>query len=146
MTGHTPEIKGVITYVLREPDEILFLLRQGGPYHGGWWPVAGRPEAGESPLETARRELLEETGLTTTQFYRFGMTIPHADGVSVLAAYVTFVSGNPAITLNHEHSDWRWQTPEQTLMGVPATSRHIIQHLIDTFLLQPPPAALKQKE
>ena len=43
--------------------EILMLLRV--PEHGGWWQsVTGMMEPGESPEETAHRELMEETGLT----------------------------------------------------------------------------------
>ena len=42
--------------------EILMMLRQ--PHHGCWWQsVTGMMEPGESPEQTAHRELLEETGL-----------------------------------------------------------------------------------
>lgn len=43
--------------------EILMMLRI--PEHGGWWQsVTGMMEPGETPEETAHREMLEETGLT----------------------------------------------------------------------------------
>lgn len=43
--------------------EVLMMLRV--PEHGLWWQsVTGMMEPGESPEQTAHRELLEETGLT----------------------------------------------------------------------------------
>lgn len=45
--------------------EILMMLRV--PAHGLWWQsVTGMMEAGETPEQTAHRELMEETGLTGT--------------------------------------------------------------------------------
>ncbi|MBP1771896.1 MAG: Octanoate-[acyl-carrier-protein]-protein-N-octanoyltransferase [Holophagaceae bacterium] len=45
--------------------EVLMMLRV--PAHGLWWQsVTGMMEPGETPEETAHRELLEETGLTGT--------------------------------------------------------------------------------
>jgi lipoyl(octanoyl) transferase len=45
--------------------EILMMLRQ--PSHGLWWQsVTGMMEPGETPEQTAHRELMEETGLTGT--------------------------------------------------------------------------------
>jgi lipoyl(octanoyl) transferase len=45
--------------------EILMMLRR--PEHGLWWQsVTGMMEPGETPDETAHRELMEETGLTGT--------------------------------------------------------------------------------
>ena len=45
--------------------EILMMLRV--PQHGHWWQsVTGMMEPGETPEQTAHRELLEETGLTGT--------------------------------------------------------------------------------
>ncbi len=45
--------------------EILMMLRR--PEHGLWWQsVTGMMEPGETPEQTAHRELMEETGLTGT--------------------------------------------------------------------------------
>jgi len=45
--------------------EVLMMLRV--PAHGYWWQsVTGMMEPGETPEQTAHRELLEETGLTGT--------------------------------------------------------------------------------
>ncbi|MDP1831909.1 MAG: lipoyl(octanoyl) transferase LipB [Geothrix sp.] len=46
-------------------SEILMMLRR--PEHGLWWQsVTGMMEPGETPEQTAHRELMEETGLTGT--------------------------------------------------------------------------------
>ncbi len=52
------------------PDGRLLLVRQYRHAVGGylWELVAGRIEPGESPLQAARRELLEETGYTARRF------------------------------------------------------------------------------
>ncbi len=46
--------------------EILIILHQGGH----WSYPKGHPEKGETPLETAERELLEETGLNIAYILR----------------------------------------------------------------------------
>lgn len=47
-------------------DEWLVLLVQS--QHRFWGLPKGHPELGETPRETAKRELLEETGLTVVKF------------------------------------------------------------------------------
>ena len=55
------------------PDDAsleLFLVHPGGPYfrrkdEGSWTLPKGELEPGEDPLQTARREFTEETGLAT---------------------------------------------------------------------------------
>jgi 8-oxo-dGTP diphosphatase len=44
-------------------DEILFGLRKGDHGPGTWSVPGGHLEHGEDPIDCARRELLEETGL-----------------------------------------------------------------------------------
>ena len=105
-----PTVSGVIVYVLRNGNnakEVLFLHRSGGQYKGGWWPVAGTPKVHETPIQTARRELLEETGITSAAWQPFGIDIPHANGVQVLKAFVVDTSSDVSITLNYEHDAYR---------------------------------------
>ena len=74
----------VAVYVLRRNAseiELLFLRRSGGQFEGRWWPVTGKREPGEDPIECAMRELREETGLTPQTLYQTDLTAPVAGGV-----------------------------------------------------------------
>lgn len=44
---------------------------------------AGMVDEGESPLETAKRELLEETGYSGGNWTSFGMSVPNASGTTI---------------------------------------------------------------
>src|ERR1051325_6303801 len=56
-----PETIRLIKVLIHDGDRVLLLHRK--PERGNFWqPVTGSIEAGESPSETARREIYEETG------------------------------------------------------------------------------------
>jgi lipoyl(octanoyl) transferase len=56
-----PETIRLVKVLVHHGDRVLLLHRR--PERGNFWqPVTGSIEEGESPLETARRELIEETG------------------------------------------------------------------------------------
>lgn len=86
-----------------------------------WLPIGGELEAGETPLEAARRELSEETGLAGP----FRPLVGALDGVPAgLLGYeehpagnkgthlnfvfVTEVAADAEVTPNHEFAAWRW--------------------------------------
>ncbi|MCX4749204.1 NUDIX domain-containing protein [Kitasatospora sp. NBC_01287] len=51
--------------LVRTEDGKLLLSQRGGPYgYGQWHAPSGKLDPGETPVEGAARELLEETGLT----------------------------------------------------------------------------------
>ena len=58
----TDYVLSVLVYVRRD-DEVLVMRRNKEPNLGLWIAPGGKVELGESPHETARREMLEETGL-----------------------------------------------------------------------------------
>ena len=134
-------VAGVIVYVVRQfPDErkVLFLKRNGGQHSGAWWPVAGTPEAGEAPQQTAVRELGEETGLSPRRLFSFGMEIPHADSSKALVTFVAFVDQATPVTLNYEHSDYRWLTGGKAIDLVPDHSKLYLDYFRQRFIVVSP--------
>lgn len=64
MTGQAPRL-GAIAVVLHH-DHVLLAQRRNPPDAGLWGFPGGHVELGETALEAAARELLEETGVTAT--------------------------------------------------------------------------------
>jgi len=57
-------------------DAVLMVERARAPFLGVWSFPGGRTEPGEAAEETARRELLEETGLSVAHVVRLGTEYP----------------------------------------------------------------------
>ena len=64
--GHGPDLSGLPNAVEWQPHAALILTRRSAKLrnHAGQWALpGGRIDAGETAIETARRELAEEVGL-----------------------------------------------------------------------------------
>jgi 8-oxo-dGTP pyrophosphatase MutT (NUDIX family) len=86
-----------------------------------WDFPKGRVEAGENPIDAARREATEETGLTDLEFpfgdvYR--ETLPYAGGKIARYYLAETRDENVHLPISHElgrpeHHEWRWVTFDQ---------------------------------
>ena len=90
----------------------VLLLKRTQTLIGEWCQVAGSIEEGETAWQTALRELDEETGLqpnalysadTCEQFYE-----ADRDAITIAPVFVAFIDNAATVTLNHEHSEYRW--------------------------------------
>lgn len=115
----------------RRAFSVAVYARRGGP--GGevlviahrrlatWLPLGGELEPGETPLEAARRELREESGLEGVFAPLAGAAdgVPPgllgyeehqagAKGLHMNFVFVADVAPDAAVTPNHEFGDYRW--------------------------------------
>ena len=81
-----------------------------------WDFPKGRVEPGEEPIDAARREATEETGLTDLEF-AFGETyretVPYAGGKIARYYMATTHAEDVRLPISHElgrpeHHEWRW--------------------------------------
>jgi 8-oxo-dGTP pyrophosphatase MutT (NUDIX family) len=93
--------------------EFLVLRRStGGRSPGAWEAVHGHLEEGERPVDGARRELLEETGLTPSALYNLSRVesfyLHRSDEVAMIPAFVALVPGGAAVSISEEHDAAEW--------------------------------------
>ena len=134
---------GISLIVLRSTSghtETLLLRRAGATFNGAWCQVAGGIDENEKAWETAIRELREETGLAPTDLYSAGICEQFYDAqhecIYVAPVFVAFVEAHAAVTLNSEHSEYRWvglddldeylETPNQREMFA-TVRRHFVE-------------------
>lgn len=98
---------------------------------------------GEEPVQTAVRELGEETGLSPCRLFCFGMEIPHADPSKALATFVAFVDQTTPVTLNYEHSDYQWLTGAEAIDQVPYHSKLYLDYFRERFIAVSPAPGLE---
>lgn len=110
-----------VLVVIHTPTRQVLLLERTG-YPGFWQSVTGSLEAGERPIETARREVAEETGIACTQAdlrdwhltNRFEIfpqwRARYAEGVTHNTEHVfSLCIAEQAIQVApNEHLAWRW--------------------------------------
>src|SRR2546428_7970186 len=97
----------VDTYVLRRAGptfEVLVLRRASGRSPGSWETVHGTIEPGETPVQAALREVLEETGLSPQRVYNVSRVgsfyLPQADAVAIVPVFSAFVDPAPEPSLS----------------------------------------------
>lgn len=105
-------------FVLDDDDRLMLQKRANGKYHfGGLWTntCCSHPRPGESPLDGARRRLIEEMGLDLALERRGSFVYKAHDSSSGLTeheldhVFVGRTSRDPSLNAD-EAADWRWIT------------------------------------
>lgn len=105
--------------IVNEEGKILALRRsQSDVRRPGQWDFAGgHVDDGEDMMAAARREALEEAGLQLDDirlvFALSEMTPEHGAGTWLV--FVAHMAGSEDIQLSHEHDEFAWMTPEESL-------------------------------
>lgn len=121
MSGASPEARVVFVdvQVARRAGaglEVLLLRRAAGERSPGTWEtVHGSIEEGESPVDAARRELSEETGLLPSALYNLSRVesfyLHRAGIVALIPVFVAMVEPGAAVRLSSEHDGFEWLAP-----------------------------------
>ncbi len=120
-----PDLRTVSVVPVAQDGRVL-LLRRSEARGGFWQQVTGRIEAGESPAEAARRELLEETGadvpveaLGYTHAFALDPSLNRVrPGELALVEETAFAARLPAgfaPALSDEHAEHAWVTPDEAI-------------------------------
>jgi 8-oxo-dGTP pyrophosphatase MutT (NUDIX family) len=105
-------------YLLREGEqgtEVLLQLRQGTPYMDGHWAAAaaGHVERGETAYDAARREALEELGVSDVGL-EFAFTMQRTQHAETIDERVDWFftarswSGEPRVVEPEKCAEIRW--------------------------------------
>jgi 8-oxo-dGTP pyrophosphatase MutT (NUDIX family) len=109
--GHQAKLEvvhhpGGAAVVALDSKRHVCLLRQYRYVAGGWiWELpAGKLEPNEPPLETAKRELIEEAGVCATYWESLG-TVLSSPGVFGEVLHLFYATQIEPSTAAHEHSE-----------------------------------------
>lgn len=109
---------GAVVYRITEDGQFLFLLLQ--PSSGKPWGFPkGKLNRGETEEQAARREVREETGLSTVELdpgFRHVIHYQYRRGRGVVNKDVTYFivqARTPQVHLSSEHVAYRWAPAEQ---------------------------------
>lgn len=84
-----PDPKVAVAVIIQKDTEVLLVQRRYDPQKGHWTLPSGYVDAGEDPLEAAKRECLEETGFLIgfVQLMDVLFSQEHPRGASILIVY-----------------------------------------------------------
>ena len=103
--------------IIGHEGRFLLLKRRIPPYQNRWWVPGGRVRKGERLTDAFRRIMRSEIGVTLSEFTFVGIYevshlspdtgIPGGRHV-VSVVFETSLPAGATITLDKQHSDWRW--------------------------------------
>jgi len=126
-------------YLLRDGvngPEVLLQLRQGTPYMDGHWAAAaaGHVERGETAYDAARREALEELGVSDVDL-EFAFTMQRTQHAEAIDERVDFFftarrwTGEPRVVEPEKCAEVRWCALSDLPDPVVPHEAHALAHL-----------------
>jgi 8-oxo-dGTP diphosphatase len=121
-----------VSILVKNGDRILLEKRQGTTHgNGTWGPPSGHIDYGESPEQTAMREVQEETGVNITElkFRVITNDVFEAEHQHYITIWfeAKYVSGEPKVKSPKEESEVGWFTWD----ALPQPLFLPLQHLLD---------------
>ena len=138
-----PFLASLVAIRKTEVDFEVLLLRRTQTLVGEWCQVAGSIEEGETAWQAAKRELKEETNLQPDALYSADICEqfyePDRDSITVAPVFVAFVDPVAEVTLNYEHSEYRWVSfKEAREMVAFGGQRRILNWIEEEFVKREP--------
>ncbi len=123
--------------------EVLLLRRVGGAFAGAWTFVMGGVEDGERATDAARREVLEETGLSSTALFTAGeldaFYDPVRDRIVHVPFFVAYAAGADVVLETDVHDEHRWVTFAQAAELLEfASHRRVLDEIHRGFVARTP--------
>lgn len=135
-TVELPDVREVhvVSCFLHHGDEVLILKRSDkvGTFQGHWAAVSGYIEDGETPDQTARREIREELSLENPELVRSIAPALVRDGNTIWAIHpFLFRTTERKVTIDWEHTEYRWALPAEmaeleTVPGLESVYRSLL--------------------
>nr|WP_187444229.1 NUDIX domain-containing protein [Rossellomorea vietnamensis] len=128
--------------------KVLLLRRNSEVLKGAWCYIGGGIEQGEKAWEAALREIREETGVESVVLYtsnKFDQFYSPAENYIYMApVFVGFVDENQEVTVNEEHSDFKWLSFEEAIENVSLPGNDEVLVFIERhFVKKNPPECLR---
>ena len=115
----------VVAAVVKRDDKYLICQRPAHKRHGNLWEFpGGKLEAGETYLDAARRELVEELGVEARAIGSAQFTVADPGSDFIIAFVPTEINGEPACL---EHTQLKWMSLDDlpTLILAPSDLRFV---------------------
>ncbi|MEV8319279.1 NUDIX hydrolase [Streptomyces sp. NPDC059900] len=110
----------VIAGAVVQHEGAVLLIRRSVPEGDlAWQFPAGRIEAGESPLQAAGREALEEAGVVVEPLAVIGERLHPVTGRRVVYVICRWLSGEPRVASPREVSAAEWVTLDEMQARIP---------------------------
>lgn len=136
---------GVAGALIEKGGKFLLVKESDGPDVGKWNTPAGRIDVGESPIESAKREVQEETGFSFTPRYLLGVySLVRLDikekmnGTIVHPVKFIFIGNISKLQISgvqDDISEIKWFTPEEIQNMSKDELRDLdIKTMVDSYL------------